>query len=63
MRRTYVWRDGKLVETTPRSRTNVASTGEYRDKMHSYYELDEVRQQHMIDSNRAERDYNKKRGI
>ena len=63
MRRTYVWRDGELVELKPKVQANVLSTGEYHDKMHSYYELDEVRQQHMTDSNRAERDYNKKRGV
>jgi hypothetical protein len=65
MRRTYVWRGGKLVEILPHDvakQVNVPSTGGYRDKMHSYHVLDEVRQQHMIDSNRAERAYNKERG-
>ena len=66
MRRIYVWRDGKLAEVTPGGvsrRKNVPSTGEYHDWMHSCFVLDEIRQQHMIDSNQAERAYNKERGI
>lgn len=65
IKRVYVFRGGKIVEVTPGAilkRLNVQTTGEYHDKMHSYHDLDDVRAQHMIDSSRAERAYNKKRG-
>lgn len=64
MRKIYVWRDGKLIEGLPRQRqSNVQSTGDYHDNMHACYVMDDIRQQHMIDSDRAERAYNKERGI
>lgn len=65
VKRTYVVRDGELIEVTPGDvgkRTNVPSTGEFRDRMHSCGVWDEVRDQHTTDSNRAERAYNKGRG-
>ena len=64
-KRTYVWRDGALVEITPGSmvqQTNVPSTGDFRDRLHSCGSWDDVREQHMTDSNRTERAYNKERG-
>ena len=66
IKRTYVVRDGKIVEVTPGdvlTRINVQTTGEYHDWMHSVYDLDDVRSQHMTDSNRAENAYNKERGL
>jgi hypothetical protein len=65
IKRTYVYRDGEIVEITQgrvTQRNNVQTFGEDHDRMHSCHVLDEVRQQHMIDSNRAERAYNKERG-
>ena len=65
MRKVYVCRKGKIVEVTPEKvarQENVPSTGEYHDNMHACYVMDEIRQQHMIDSDRAERAYNKERG-
>ena len=64
IKRTYVCRDGKIVEVTRvRERGNVQTFGDEHDKMHSYYDLDDVRAQHMIDSNRAENAYNKERSL
>jgi hypothetical protein len=41
----------------------VQTFGKEHDDLHSCHVLDEVRQQHMIDSNRAENAYNKERGL
>jgi hypothetical protein len=63
IKRTYVYRNGKIVEVTPGDvlkRINVQTFGEAHDNMHACYVMDEIRQQHMIDSNRAENAYNKK---
>jgi hypothetical protein len=63
IKRTYVYRDGKIVEVTPgdvSKRINVQTFGKAHDDLHSCHVLDEIRQQHMIDSNRAENAYNKK---
>ncbi len=65
IKRVYVFRGGKIVEVTPGAilkRLNVPTFDDYHDNMHSFYDLDDVRAQHMIDSSRAERAYNKKRG-
>ena len=64
-KRFFVYRDGKVVEVNKNQidqQSNVQSTGKDRDDMHSCYELGEVRQQHGIDSNRAEYAHNKERG-
>ena len=65
IKRTYVYRDGKIVEVTPGDvlqRINVQTFGIEHDNLHSCHVLDEVRQQHMTDSNRAENAHNKERG-
>ena len=65
-RRVYVYRDGKIVEVTPDNvskRTNVQTFGKAHDDMHACYVMDDLRQQHMMDSNRAENAYNKERGL
>ena len=62
IKRTYVYRDGKMVEVTQGDvlkRINVQTFGDEHDNLHSCFAMDEVRQQHMIDSNRAENAYNK----
>ena len=62
IKRTYVVRDGKIVEVTKGDvlkRINVQTFGDVHDHLHSCKVLDEVRQQHMTDSNRAENAYNK----
>jgi hypothetical protein len=60
-----VFRDGKM-QTIHKSqlsrRTHVQSTGDYHDNLHACHVMDDLRQQHMTDSNRAERAYNKMRG-
>ncbi len=64
LKRTYAYRDGKIVEITKGDvlqRINVQTTGEDHDNLHACYVMDEIRQQHMIDSNRAENAYNKER--
>ncbi|MHC4337394.1 MAG: hypothetical protein ACYSTG_05515 [Planctomycetota bacterium] len=65
IKHTYVYRDGKIVEITKgvEKRNNVQTFGKEHDDLHSCHVLDEVRQQHMIDSNRAENAYNKERGL
>jgi len=65
IKRVYVYRGGKIVEVTGSltQRKNVQTTGNYHDLMHSCHDLDDVRSQHMIDSNRAERAHNKERGL
>jgi hypothetical protein len=49
-----------MVEGTPLNRKPVQSTGQYRDNLHACHVMDDLRQQHMTDSNRAENAYNKK---
>ena len=66
IKRIYVYRHGKIVEVTPGdvlNRSRVQTFGDGHDNLHSCYVMDEVRQQHMIDSNRAETAYNKERGL
>ena len=64
IKRTYVYRSGKMVEITRvKGCVNVQTFGEDHVRMHACHDLDDVRTQHMIDSNRAERAYNKDRGI
>ncbi len=63
-KRIFVYRDGKIVEITKnlKERKNLQSTGEYHDNLHACHSMDDIRQQHMTDSNRAENAYNKQRG-
>jgi hypothetical protein len=64
IKRTYVYRDGRIIEVTPgavKKRNNVQTTGDAHDNMHACHVMDDLRQQHMIDSNRAEYAYNKKK--
>ena len=61
----YVFRDGKIQEIHKSqlgTRNNVQTLGEEQQHMHACHVMDDLRQQHMIDSNRAENAYNKERG-
>lgn len=63
IKRIFVYRGGKIVEITQvKTRSNVQTFGEDHIRMHACHDLDDVRAQHMIDSNRAENAYNKERG-
>ncbi len=64
LRRTFVYRGGKMVEITKGSakRNNVQTFGEDHDNLHACHVMDDLRQQHMTDSNRAENAYNKGKG-
>lgn len=61
----FVYRDGKIVEI-PKSELdkdkNVQTFGQEHDNLHACHVMDDLRQQHMTDSNRAENAYNKARG-
>ena len=61
----FVYRDGKIQEIRKSQldkSTHVQTFGEDHDNLHATHVMDDLRQQHMIDSNRAENAYNKKRG-
>lgn len=60
MKRVYVWRDGALVETTPKSRHNLYTVDAVQmDRRDACFGLDDIRQDHQRDSDRAEAEYYK----
>ncbi len=60
----FVYRDGKIQEIHKSQLdkgTNVQTFGKEHDDLHACHVMDDLRQQHMTDSNRAENAYNKEK--